>query len=121
MKRSGIVLMAVLLLFATGCSRIKFLPLDQAHMSGAAFATTTAKVKVGGKIKFINDSEITHILVVGQDGKWVSTPGAPADINTSAGKIIGGKAEVDVTFDKPGTYTVTCTVHPAMLVTITVS
>ncbi|MBA3823699.1 MAG: hypothetical protein H0X24_07325 [Ktedonobacterales bacterium] len=121
MKRFGIVLVAVLMLWTTGCSRIKFLPLDQAHMQGAAFASTSAKVKVGSKIKFINDSAVTHILVVGQDGKWVSTKGAPADLNNATGVLITGGAKTEVTFDTPGTYTVTCTVHPAMLITITVS
>jgi plastocyanin len=121
MKRLGIVLVALVLLGTTACSRIRFLPLDQAHMQAAAFASTTAKVKVGSKIKFINDSDVSHILVVGQDGKWVNATGAPADLNNAAGKLVTGGQEFDVIFDTPGTYTVTCTVHPAMLITITVS
>ena len=120
MKRLGIVLVALVLLGTTACSRIRFLPLDQAHMQGAAFASTTAKVKVGSKIKFINDSTATHILVVGQDGKWVAANGAPADLNNATGKLVLGGGEVDIAFDTPGTYTITCTVHPAMLITVTV-
>jgi plastocyanin len=121
MKRLGIVLAVGLLLITAGCSRIKFLPLDQAHMNGAAFLSPSAKVKAGSPIKFFNDSNVTHILVVGQTGKWVSTSGAPTELNNADGQIVTAGKEVSVVFPTPGTYTITCTVHPAMLITITVS
>jgi plastocyanin len=120
MKRLGIVLLALLMLGATGCSRIKLVPLDQAHMQGASFSTTTAKIKAGTKLKFINDSTVTHILVVGDQGKWTSTPGAPSELDNSNGQLVSGGQEIDIVFPTAGTYTVTCTVHPAMLLTVTV-
>jgi plastocyanin len=121
MKRFAIVLAAALMLFATGCSRIKFVPLDQARMANAAFTNPTATIKAGEKIKFFNDSDATHILVVGTNGAWTAMTGAPTDLNNSSGKTISPHSELDIVFDTAGTYTVTCTIHPAMLVTITVN
>jgi len=91
-------------------------------MGGANFVQITATVKAGQPVKYIVDSGgATHILVVGTDGKTVPNTDAPAELNTDAGITVNPGQETDVTFPTAGTFTITCKIHPAMLMTVTVT
>jgi len=122
MKRVGIVALAVLALVAAGCSRTKIIPQDQAHMGGDNFVQQAVKVAAGKPIKFIDDpSGSPHVLVIGTNGTWQPNANAPSQLNNNTGLNISPGNEIDVVFPTAGTYTVTCKVHPAMLLTVTVN
>jgi plastocyanin len=123
MKRllSVVFVSLILIIAASGCSRVKIIPHDEAHMGATTFIQTTASVKAGQPVKFIVDAGgATHILVVGTNGLWVANNNAPATLNSAAGLVITPGQEKDIVFSQPGTYTVTCTIHQAMLLTVTV-
>lgn len=122
MKRIGVVALLMLALMAAGCSRTKIIPQDQAHMGGDNFVQTAVKVTAGKPVKFIDDAGgATHVLVIGTNGIWQANANAPTQLNNNTGLTIAPGNETDVVFPTAGTYTVTCKVHPAMLLTVTVN
>jgi plastocyanin len=121
MKRVGIVALTLLALVAVGCSRTKVVPHNEAHMSGSSFLQSSVTVKAGQPVKFIDGPEVEHKLVVGTDGKLASVDGAPSQLTDSAGMAINPGQEIDVVFNTPGTYPVTCTIHPSMQISVTVT
>lgn len=122
MKQFGLVLLAFLALGAAGCSRTKVVPQNEAHMGSASFLTALVSVKAGQPVKFINNpNTATHILVIGSNGTWVADPNAPSQLNSQSGMMIPTATEMDVIFPNAGTYTITCTIHPQMLLTVKVN
>ncbi len=91
------------------------------HLGATNFTTSAITVPQGGKIEFVADSSITHILTYGNwngNRPQPSTPaGAPALDNR---QLTGGSFELGP-FSTPGTYHIMCTVHPGMMLTVTVS
>jgi plastocyanin len=51
-----------------------------------------------------------HTVTEGTDGEAVDDPIVDEE----------GGSDIDVTFDEPGTYNITCKIHPDMNMTITV-
>jgi len=122
MKKVAVALIIVASLWVSGCSRTKIIPLDQANMNGVNFINSTATIAAGKPVKFIDSPDgATHILVVGSNGIWLNNANAPKEINSSTGLTIAPGKEIDVVFMNPGTYTVTCTIHQSMLLTVTVT
>ena len=90
------------------------------HLHVSSFSATSITVPKGGKLQFVDDSAITHILTY---GSWsnqktqLDTPsGAPALDNRM---IAGGSFEIGP-FATSGVYPILCTVHPGMQITVTV-
>ena len=81
---------------------------ETVSLSGAAFSPSTLTISAGTTVTFTDTSG--HTVSEGSDGVAVDDP-----IVDQA-----GGADIDVTFDEPGTYQITCKVHPAMNMTITV-
>lgn len=122
MKRFFGIMLVVIVLFAAGCSRTAIIPKDEAHMGAANFIQTSVTIKAGQPVKFIDDKGgAPHILVMGSQGKWESTPNSPTDLNNATGITIQPGEEKDIVFNTPGSYTVTCTIHQSMLLTVTVT
>jgi plastocyanin len=65
-------------------------------------------VKAGTTVHFINDDNVIHHV-------YVDAP----EMQFDSGEEPIGKA-VDVTFAKPGIYTVLCAIHPTMHLKVTV-
>ena len=74
------------------------------------FSQDSATLKAGGKIKFVNDDNVTHNLTVkGPSG--TSKPGVqekPGD-------------EIELTFDEAGVSEVRCLIHPKMKMSVEVN
>lgn len=123
MKRLAIVCCSVLLLFAmSACSRTKVLPLDEAPMSAVNFVNQSVTVQAGKPVKFsVYPDGATHILVMGTNGLWKDTPNSPKELNSSQGITIQPGEKRDIIFPTAGIYTVTCTIHQSMLLTVTVT
>jgi plastocyanin len=85
-------------------------------LSGSAFRPPdggdTLTISAGTTVTFVNNDNFAHTATHGEDG-------APAaddlfDLDLAAG------ASGEFTFDDPGTYPVTCRIHPSMNMTVVV-
>lgn len=75
-------------------------------MSGRAFSTDEITVSVG-KLTFVNDDGVTHLLAEGENGTEVANPRVQ--------KVsINGGSQGDLQFDLPGDYHITCLIHHEM-------
>jgi plastocyanin len=61
-----------------------------------------------------------HFLFTGIDGQYMPMAGAPPDLENPSGLKLTAGTKMTEVFSKPGTYTITCLIHQAMLATITV-
>ena len=92
-------------------------------MVGGTFAISAISIHKGDTITFVDDASngALHILVIGQNAQQATEQNAP-DFGGLAGKRVDvGQNWTTPPWTTPGTFHVTCTVHPAMNLTITVS
>ena len=96
-------------------------PPDAIVLTSNAFEPDNHAIKQGQTITFKNETTgALHILVVGEQGLAREEPGAP-DIGGSAGhRSERGDVWTTPAWSQAGTYHVTCTVHPAMTLTLNV-
>ena len=69
-------------------------------------------VEAGTTITFVNEDSAAHTVTEGEGGE------AAADARFDE-EVTGG-GEIELTFDEPGEYPITCRFHPEMQMTITV-
>jgi len=124
MRRILFLLSIVFLLALAACS-------DSSASTGAAAATislgvsqfsgsTSVTIRAGQTVKFDDSAGSTHNLVTGTDGKPSSEAGAPSELEGNGLSLSGGDVKI-VTFPTAGTYQITCTIHPFMQATVTVT
>ena len=77
-------------------------------LAGGQFSPSTLTISAGDTVTFTDTTG--HTVTEGQDGTPVDDP----IVDESGG------SDIEVTFDEPGTYNITCKIHPAMNMTITV-
>jgi plastocyanin len=75
---------------------------------GLQFSSADLAVSKGQMVVFMNDDKTPHNITVNGDG-----------VNLNSGLQPPG-VEFKVPFGKPGTYTVSCGIHPKMKMTVTV-
>jgi plastocyanin len=95
----------------------------QVEMATSTFVQSSCTVKAGDAVKFVDPSGTgnLHILCFGQHQQCTPNPDGPAELNVSGGVTFNaGDPPKSFTFTKPGTYHVTCTIHPAMDMVVTV-
>jgi plastocyanin len=93
-------------------------------MSASTFVGRTSFTIHAGQALTLVDPASTggiHNLVTGSNGLFMAESGAPAAIAAPAGIDFQPGRSQAITFTQPGTYSITCTIHPAMQATITVS
>lgn len=92
------------------------------QMASSSFAQTTCTVTAGTSVSFVDPQGTgnLHILCLGAHQQCISNPDGPAALNVSGGVTFNPGDSHSYLFTKPGTYSVTCTIHPQMDVTITV-
>lgn len=94
---------------------------DAVGMDEHAFTTASRTIERGTRMEFVNNgSRALHVLVLGEDARPRAQAGAP-----SFGGHSGHRSEVaddwkTPAWDTPGTYSVTCTLHPSMNLAVTV-
>ena len=81
---------------------------ETVSMANTTFTPSTLTVPAGTTVTFTDTAG--HTVTEGTDGEAVEDPIVDED----------GGADVPVTFDEPGTYNITCKIHPSMNMTITV-
>lgn len=108
-----------------GCAARPDQPVDGAQaieMDHLVFSTETYQVPVGGQVTFSNtSSRALHVLVVGKDAQPKAAPGAPSFGGASGHRAEVGDRWTTPAWNTPGTYWVTCTLHPSMNLKVLVS
>jgi plastocyanin len=82
------------------------------RIDGSAFDPEELTVAVGTEVSFVNADSFAHTVTEGTDGQAVDDPIVDEEIAQNG--------SVSVTFDEPGTYEITCEIHPSMHMTVTV-
>jgi plastocyanin len=81
-------------------------------LSASSFSPGQLTVAAGTQVTFVNNSGLPHTVTHG-------TGGRPAD-DAAFDRPVGDGASVQITFDEPGTYDITCKIHPEMQMTVVV-
>jgi plastocyanin len=77
-------------------------------LAGNQFSPSTLTVSAGDAVTFTDTA--SHTVTEGTDGTAADDPIVDET----------GGADIEVVFDEPGTYNITCKIHPEMNMTITV-
>jgi plastocyanin len=85
---------------------------EQVTIGISDFEPATLTIAAGTEVVFENEAPFDHTVTEGTGGQAVDDP--IVDVAVAAG------GELSVTFEEPGTYDITCTIHPTMQLTITV-
>jgi plastocyanin len=81
---------------------------ETVSMSGNQFSPGTLTIAAGTTVTFTDTA--SHTVTEGSDGTAAEDPIVDEQ----------GGSDIEVVFDEPGTYNITCKVHPEMNMTITV-
>jgi plastocyanin len=81
---------------------------ETVSMANNQFSPATLTIAAGTTVTFTDTA--THTVTEGTDGTAVDDPLVDET----------GGADIEVTFEEPGTYDITCKIHPQMNMTITV-
>ena len=91
-------------------------------MVTASFSTATITIHAGQAVHFTDPAGTgaTHIICLGEDGTCAAVAQGPSDLQDPGFTINAGDQARDVTFSSPGTYKITCSIHPSMNLTVIV-
>ncbi len=90
------------------------------HLGVGRFIDTSASIKAGQAVTFDDSQGGPHNLVTGSNGTFTQEAGAPSQFVSSGIMFSAGDVKT-ITFPTAGTYMITCTFHPSMEATVTVS
>jgi plastocyanin len=89
--------------------------------SGHFTGNTSVTIKAGQAVTFDDSAGGPHNLVIGMHGQFMAETGAPSSLNSQAGVPFDAGIKMTITFANAGTFNITCTFHPAMQATVTVT
>ncbi|MBW3612838.1 MAG: cupredoxin domain-containing protein [Chloroflexi bacterium] len=81
-------------------------------LTTSSFSPGVLTVAAGTEVTFVNDSGLPHTVTHGTNGRAVEDP--------AFDRPVGDGGSVTITFDEPGTFEITCKLHPTMQMTLTV-
>jgi len=84
------------------------------------FSKDTVTLHVGETLELFNDSNFLHVLAPGQDARVADQAGEPRFGTRDVVSVPRGTSYQTLTWGAPGTYHVTCTLHPEMNLTVVV-
>lgn len=120
--RGAVALLVLLPLLAfAACGQSTAAP-NEVSMAAADFSTTSITIKSGQAVHFTDPAGIggMHTICLGANGTCDTGAKGPQALQSPGFTINAGDPAKDVTFDTPGTYKVTCSIHPNMNLTVTV-
>jgi plastocyanin len=82
------------------------------RLESSTFDPSELTIPAGTTVLFLNADSYAHTVTEGSDGQAADDP--------IVDREIAENRSVRVTFDEPGTYEITCKIHPSMQMTITV-
>jgi plastocyanin len=82
------------------------------QLDGFAFDTEELTIAAGTEVSFLNADSAPHTVTEGTDGQAADSPIIDEDLAPNQG--------ASFTFDEPGTYELTCLLHPSMNMTVIV-
>ena len=82
------------------------------RLESSNFDPSELTITAGTTVLFLNADSYTHTVTEGTGGQAVDDP--------IVDREIAENRSVRVTFDEPGTYDITCKIHPSMQLTVTV-
>ena len=85
---------------------------ERVRIDGSEFDPEELTIAAGTEVQFVNADGFAHTVTEGTEGQAVADPIVDEEIAQNG--------TVSVTFDEPGTYDITCKIHPSMQMTITV-
>ncbi|HEV2238490.1 MAG TPA: plastocyanin/azurin family copper-binding protein [Ktedonobacterales bacterium] len=96
---------------------------NEVDMVAARFSTSSITIKAGQAVNFVDPAGTgaTHTLCLGSNSTCDEPlPNGPQALHSPGFTINAGDPAKAVTFDTPGTYAITCSIHPAMNLTVIV-
>jgi plastocyanin len=114
-----LILLPLLALAACGQSTTAA---NEVSMVTADFSTTSITIKAGQAVHFTDPAGTgaPHTICLGTDGTCDTAAKGPQALQSPGFTINPGDGARDVTFETPGTYKLTCSIHPAMNLTVVV-
>ncbi|HEY7339476.1 MAG TPA: plastocyanin/azurin family copper-binding protein [Ktedonobacterales bacterium] len=111
----------ILMLGLAACDQGSTAP-NEVSMSAGDFSTTSVTIKAGQAVHFTDPAGIggPHTICLGANGACDETAQGPLALTGDGFTMNPGDPAKDVTFDTPGTYKITCSIHPAMNLTVVV-
>ena len=85
---------------------------ETVRLSQFAFDPEELTISAGTTVNFVNADTAAHTVTEGTEGTAVENPIIDEELERSG--------STSFTFDEPGTYNITCRLHPSMQLTITV-
>ncbi len=82
------------------------------RLEGFAFDTAELTIAAGTTVRFVNADGAPHTVTEGSDGTATDDP--------IVDEQLAQNGTTSVTFDEPGTYQITCRIHPSMNMTVIV-
>lgn len=88
-----------------------------------SFQNPNVTIKAGQAVTFNDpaDTGNVHNLVTGSNGQFSAEAGAPSQFASASGVNFAPGQSMDIVFPTAGTYKITCTIHPGMEATVTVT
>lgn len=115
----SLLLLALLLTLAACGQNIAAAP-NEVSMVASDFSTTSITIKAGQAVHFTDPAGTgaMHTVCLGTNGICDSAANGPQALQGNGFTINSGDPAKDVVFDTAGTYKITCSIHPAMNLTV---
>jgi plastocyanin len=96
-------------------------PAGSIGMEHEEFHVDEVTIHRGDTVTFVNDSHWLHVLGPGRDGRITGEDGVPSLGPRGAALTETGDSYTTARWTTPGTYHITCSLHPEMTVTVVVA
>ncbi len=83
-------------------------------MEQVEFDRDVITIRRGQQIQFVNNSNFLHVIGPGDHARVDDDPGVPSFGPDKVRSMPRGEPFVTLAWDTPGTYDITCTLHPEM-------
>ncbi len=84
------------------------------------FDRSTVVLRVGQKLELVNNSNFLHVVAAGRNARVARPAGEPPLGSRGVVSVPRGTVYQTMSWNTPGTYHVTCTLHPDMNLTVIV-
>lgn len=117
-----LALLSLLMLALAACGQSAAAATNEVSMTASDFSATSVTIKTGQAIHFTDPVGVggPHTICLGANGACAASAQGPLALTGDGFTMNPGDPAKDVTFDTPGTYKITCSIHPAMNLTVIV-